>query len=477
MSSATRLKLLRTTAFKLAAGYLVVFGLFAAALVGYLVFETSSVLIRDVDARLTADARRLGSHYRRGGINGLFEAMQQSAMRPGNRLYALLDPDGRPIVNNFGVLPDGLANESGLVRFRYELVGVGGIERESRAIARVIDVPGGFQALIGVDIGQSDVIRQAILRAATISLAMLILLGLLGWAYVNRRVVRRIEGISDSTRRIMDGRLSERIAITGTGDEFDRLADQLNTMLERLERSMAGLKEVSDNIAHDLRTPLTRMRNQIEDALRQPANETADRAALEQSLQQADRLMATFQALLTIARVEAGGRRHTLSKIDLGPVLTDVIELYEPVAEDRGVTLSVTTPDTAIEATVNRELVGLALANLIDNALKYGPTEGGMISLDLKRVGDSAVFTIADNGPGIPEAERERVRDRFVRLDKSRSAEGSGLGLALVDAVAAFHDGALVLEDADPGLKAQLNVPLGGKASDKGETPGREAAQ
>jgi signal transduction histidine kinase len=188
------------------------------------------------------------------------------------------------------------------------------------------------------------VIRQAIGRAAIVSLVLLAVLAALGWFYVNKRVLKRLDGISQSTARIMDGNLSERIAVMGTGDEFDRLADQLNVMLDRLERLMNGLKEVSDNIAHDLRTPLTRMRNQMEDALRQPPDNATDRAALENALGEAERLMATFQALLTIARVEAGGRRHTLSQVDLGQVLTDVMELYEPVAEDQGVTLTFKPP-------------------------------------------------------------------------------------------------------------------------------------
>lgn len=461
MSSATKLRPFRTTAFKLAAGYLVVFGLFAVGLIGYLVWETSSVLVRDVDQRLTSEARRLGQHYQRGGINGLFNAMQESAQRPGNRIYGLLAPDGVEIINSVGILPDGVWDQTGLARFAYEQIGPDGRERDSRAIVRVIALPDGFRALIGLDIGQTDVIRNAIGRAALVSMALLLVLAALGWFYVNKRVLKRLDGIAQSTARIMDGQLSERIAVTGMGDEFDRLADQLNTMLARLEQSMNGLKEVSDNIAHDLRTPLTRMRNQMEDALRQPPDNDTDRAALENALGEAERLMATFQALLTIARVEAGGRRHTLSQVDLGQVLTDVIELYEPVAEDQHVALAFSAPASPVRALVNRELLGLAVANLIDNALKYGPQSGGAITLALVGGKDRVAISVADNGPGIPPKDVERVTDRFVRLDKSRTADGSGLGLALVEAVASFHDGTLELGDAQPGLKAVLSLPLG----------------
>jgi methyl-accepting chemotaxis protein len=245
MSSATRLRPFRTTAFKLAAGYLVVFGLFAGGLIGYLVWETSAVIIREVDQRLTADARRLGQHYQRGGINGLFAAMQQSAQQPGNRLYALLTPDGVEVVNSVGPLPDGVWDEPGLARFAYEQIGPDGQPRLSRAIVRIIALPDGFRAMIGLDIGQSDVIRQAIGRAALVSLGLLVALAVLGWLYVNKRVLKRLDGISQSTARIMDGNLSERIDVMGTGDEFDRLADQLNVMLgaagtadERVEGSL-----------------------------------------------------------------------------------------------------------------------------------------------------------------------------------------------------------------------------------------------
>ncbi|MBV6657367.1 MAG: HAMP domain-containing histidine kinase [Devosiaceae bacterium] len=461
MSSAKPLRLFRTTAFKLAAGYLVVFGLFAAGLVGYLVFETSSVLVRDADRRLTLEARRLGQHYQRGGINGLYAAMEDSAVRAGNRLYALSTPGGDVLVSNIGRLPEGVWSEPGLARFGYDQIGPGGSLRESRAIVRVFELPEGFRVIIGLDIGQADTIRGAVRRAAMVSLVTLIALGLLGWLYVNRRVLRRLDGISATTGRIIDGRLSERIAIMGTGDEFDRLGEQLNVMLDRLERSMDRLKEVSDNIAHDLRTPLTRMRNTMEDALRQPPNNDVDRQALEKSLEEADRLMATFQALLTIARVEAGGRRHTLEATELGSVITDVMELYEPVAEDAGVALTADLPKEPVRAIVNRELVGLALANLIDNALKYGASEGSEIKLALSSSRHAAMLSVSDHGPGIPLADRERVRDRFVRLDKSRTAEGSGLGLALVDAVAAFHDGTLELADAEPGLMVRISLPLG----------------
>lgn len=461
MSSATRLRPFRTTAFKLATGYLIVFGLFATGLIGYLVYETSSVLIRDVDRRLTQDARRLGRHYQEAGLNGLFTAMDQSARQPGNRLYVLADPVGMAIVDNIGTLPDGIWEAPGLVRFEYEQMGPDGELRDSRAIVRVILLPDGYRALIGLDIGQTDVIRNAIRRAAMVSAVLLVVLALLGWLYVNNRVLKRLDSISGATARIMDGHLSERIEVMGTGDEFDRLAEQLNAMLARLERLMNGLKEVSDNIAHDLRTPLTRMRNQMEDALRQPPENGSDRAALESALEEAERLMATFQALLTIARVEAGGRRHTLSDVDVGQALNDVIELYEPVAEDQSVTLAFAGPTTPVKATINRELVGLAVANLIDNALKYGAVKDGHITLSLTKDTTHAIISVTDDGPGIPEDDRERVLDRFVRLDKSRTADGSGLGLALVDAVASFHDGRLELADAEPGLKVSLFLPIG----------------
>ena len=288
-------------------------------------------------------------------------------------------------------------------------------------------------------------------------------LAALSWVFVSRRVLKRIDSLSASSRKIMSGDLSGRLEVTGSGDEFDRLADSLNAMLERIEHLLYGLKDVSDNIAHDLKTPLTRLRNRVEAALAGPADSDKYRSALEATIEESDHLIQTFNALLMIARIEAGSPDGAMSELDSREVVQDVADLYEPVVEESGVELIVETPDS-VTLKGSRELLGQALANLIDNAIKYGEScrqeRTPRIAVSTARDGDHVIFRVADNGPGIPEADRERVLQRFVRLEESRSQPGSGLGLSLVAAVARLHHGTLELGDGNPGLVVTIRLPL-----------------
>jgi signal transduction histidine kinase len=269
----------------------------------------------------------------------------------------------------------------------------------------------------------------------------------------------------------MAGDLSGRLPIAGTGDELDRLAVNLNAMLERIEALMRGLKEVSDNIAHDLKTPLTRMRNRCEQALRIARSEGDYRGALESTIAESDELIRTFDALLMIARAESGHARDNMTEFDAAEIARDVCELYEPLAEENGLSIKVEAPLTA-PVRGNRELVSQALANLVDNAIKYaGPMASKVngaaaeIVLGADAQGDRISLSVADHGPGIPQAERGRVVERFVRLEQSRSQPGSGLGLSLASAVARLHGGELKLEDNHPGLRTVLALPRAGPAS------------
>jgi len=274
-------------------------------------------------------------------------------------------------------------------------------------------------------------------------------------------VLRRIDTISSTSNKIMSGNLSERVPVTGRNDEFDALATNLNLMLDRIEQLMQGMKEVTDNVAHDLKTPLTRLRNKAESALRDGQNEATRKQALETTIEESDKLIKTFNALLMIARAEAGTPSGALSEIDLSAVVLDVAELYGPLAEDQGLALE-TDIDEGVRINGNRELLGQALVNLIENALKYyEPSEGkaGLIKVSLKRAGARVRIEVTDNGPGIPAEDRGRVVERFVRLEKSRTEPGSGLGLSLVAAVAQLHKGELRLEDNAPGVRAVVDLP------------------
>jgi signal transduction histidine kinase len=276
--------------------------------------------------------------------------------------------------------------------------------------------------------------------------------------------------MTETANTIMAGDLTGRLPIAGTGDELDRLADNVNAMLERIEALMRGLKEVTDNIAHDLKTPLTRMRNRCEQALRGPERGSDYRAALESTIAESDDLIRTFDALLMIARAESGQARGNMAEFDAAEIARDVGELYEPLAEQKGLVLRIDAP-VAAAARGNRELVSQALANLVDNAIKYAGSEvskiNGAAAEILVKAGADAeriTLTVADHGPGIPEADRGRVVERFVRLEQSRSEPGSGLGLSLASAVARLHGGELRLEDNHPGLKSTIALPRAGPA-------------
>jgi signal transduction histidine kinase len=286
--------------------------------------------------------------------------------------------------------------------------------------------------------------------------------------------------MTGTTQRIMAGDLSGRLPVGRSGDELDRLAENLNAMLERIEALMMGLKEVSDNIAHDLKTPLTRLRNRAEEALAKSRTEAEYRAALERTIEESDGLIRTFNALLMIARAESGQARGNMDDFDAADVARGIHELYEPLAEDDGMTLRVQVESAPLHG--NRELISQALANLVENAIKYGKPDGIVqplnagvaaetdrkeILIEAKRVGDRVLLSVTDRGPGIPAEDRKHAVERFVRLEASRTQPGSGLGLSLASAVATLHGGDLRLDDAHPGLIATLAIPALSSGSDR----------
>jgi hypothetical protein len=310
-----------------------------------------------------------------------------------------------------------------------------------------------------------------VINAGRWSLAIVVILGIAGGLFVMRRVLQRVDAMTATAQTIMAGDLSGRLPVAGTGDELDRLAGHLNAMLDRIEALMRGLKEVSDNIAHDLKTPLTRLRNRCEEALRTAEDEAQYRAALEGTIEESDNLIQTFNALLMIARAESGQARDNMRDFDAAEVAHGVGELYEPLAEEKGLTLTIDAPAAAL-VRGNRELVSQALANLVDNSIKYAAPDAALpegvrpeIRIRAASEGDRILLTVSDRGPGIPEADRARVLERFVRLEQSRSQPGSGLGLSLALAVAHLHGGDLKLEDNQPGLRTVISLPRVGPAS------------
>ncbi|MBG0798761.1 HAMP domain-containing histidine kinase [Methylocystis sp. L43] len=450
-------KLFRTTAFKLSIAYLVLFSIGAGLVLARVGARVKEVLDEQIEQTVDAEIRALSEQYAQGGLRQLVNAVERRVRAPGGSLYLLSSHAGDVIVGN--IEPPNFTPSGGteLVETPYERRGEPGVKHP--ALLRLFLLPGGFRLLIGHDIEDHEVLRGILRRALGVSLFWLALVGALGGLFVSHRMLERVDVMSGSARRIMAGDMHERLAISGAGDELDRLAENFNAMLERISELMAGLREVSDNIAHDLKTPLTRLRNRAEAALRAGSDDSTHRAALAAVIEESDNLIGVFNALLMIARAEAGYSSDNMAVFDADSVVRDIAEMYEPVAEEQGVRLDVAAQD-GLAVTGSRELLGQALVNLVDNALKYGGTgDEPRIAIEARRVGDRVEIIVADRGPGIAASDRERVVGRFVRLENSRSRPGSGLGLSLAAAVARMHHGALRIEDNAPGLRVALSLP------------------
>jgi signal transduction histidine kinase len=471
-------KLLRTTAFQLTLLYLLVFALFAAFLLGYFALNTRRLVNEQIVATVNDELQLLQGVYNQAGIRRLVGAIDVRSHRPGSSLYLVTTPMGEGLAGNVGSLEPGVLESEGWIETAYRRLE----EPESaehNALVRVVRLPGGIRILVGRDLDERQRMLHIVALAGRWSVAIVIVLGIIGGIFVSRRVLKRVDAMTGTAQTIMAGDLSGRLSVIGSGDEFDRLAHNLNGMLERIESLMRGLKEVTDNIAHDLKTPLTRLRNRCEAALRTASSEAEFRRVLEDTIEESEGLIRTFDALLMIARAESGEVREGMAEFDVAEVARDVGELYEPLAEDKGLTLEVEAKSHAAMKG-NRELVSQALANLVDNAIKYaappppypppqagegrvgedavnGERSGILVKADTEQ--DRIVLTVSDHGPGIPQADRSRVVDRFVRLERSRSLPGSGLGLSLVSAVARLHGGELELEDNAPGLRARISLP------------------
>jgi signal transduction histidine kinase len=460
-------RVVRTTAFKLSAIYFAVFSVFAVVFILYISYSTNVVLTEQLRNTIAQEIRDLAEIGRSGGLPGIVDAIEERSHEPGASLYLITDVNGRILAGNVSDVPQQLLERSGMGAITVPYRRYSQDTSEHLAMVQVLRLPGGFRMLVGRDLGERDQFRAIIGRALGWVVALMIGLALVSWFFVSRRVLKRIDSVTATSRRIMAGDLTGRLEITGTGDEFDRLADSLNAMLERIEHLLHGLKDVSDNIAHDLKTPLTRLRNRVEAALNDEPSGEGYRAALEATIEESDRLIQTFNALLMIARVEAGSPDGAISEVEIGAVIRDVVELYEPVAEEKGIGIR-TGPVEPIRLTASRELLGQALANLIDNAIKYAPCPGGAsrtiaVTVSAIREGNDLVVKVADNGIGIAAGDRERVLHRFVRLERSRSEPGSGLGLSLAAAVARLHHGSIALGDGNPGLVVTLRLPVVGQ--------------
>jgi signal transduction histidine kinase len=471
--------IMRTTAARLSALYFMLFALCAVLLVFYMTSLSASMLTAQTMETIDEEVQGLDRAYRRGGLPFLVRVVEQRSRQPGANLYLIADANGRILTGNVESLEPGVLEAEGWTEqpFTYQRYGEGIIERrapnvseleapptttETRhaAIALISRLPNQMIVLVGRDLGEPERFRAVVQRALIFALSIMAIGGLLIWYFVGRRALKRIDNISDAGKRIMGGDLAGRLPVTGAGDEFDRLSENLNTMLTRIAGLNEGLKQVSDNIAHDLKTPLTRLRNRAEAALAGNPQAEGYREALEATIAESDRLIKTFNAILMISRLEAGYSAEQLTRVNLAAATHDVVELYEPAAEEVGVMVEAPVAESFM-VDGNRELIGQALSNVVDNAIKYSAgAEEPVVRVTVEKKDGEIILKVADNGPGIPDqTDRERATERFVRLEQSRSQPGSGLGLSLAKAVMKFHGGRLELLPGSPGLTVVMTFP------------------
>jgi len=439
--------------------YAVLFGASVLLLFGFIYWSTAGFMRQQSDATIEAEIAGLAERYRSDGLNGLTALIEQRLSRApeGPSIYLFAGPDRRPIVGNLDRWPAAEPDAEGWIDFRLGESTRPQGESVRMARAKVFRLAGGFNLLVGRDMQELEAIEARIVRTLIWGVGMTALLALAGGVAVSYGVGRRLGSINVAIDEIMKGRLSRRLPTRDSGDELDLLVGNVNRMLTNIEAAMDDVRRVSDNIAHDLRTPLTRLRNRLE--LVRGATAPDNEEAVADAIHEADRLLQTFNALLRIARVESRNRTDGFRDVEIASLLADVADLYGPVAEARGQRLEVSVQSAPV-IVADADLLFQALANLLDNAVKYVP-RGGRIKLSLATDAATATIVVEDDGPGIPEALRGKALRRFWRLDDSRSSPGSGLGLSLVAAVARLHDAELLLEDAAPGLRVLLRLPAG----------------
>jgi len=451
-----RHRLLRSAGFRFGVLYAALFSVSALALALFLWWSTAGLMERQIDDAINADSLGLAERYREGGMVGLLETLNQRLIGNLDRdaVYLLVDPAMRPVTGNLSRWPSGLAMDQEWIERP--------LEREGhRSLTRVhqFELASGFHLLIGRDVQARSEMRLLLTDALFWAAVIAVALGTVGAWAIRGLFGMALAEISVITGAVGAGDLTRRVRVSGRGDEFDHLAETINDMLDRIAQLMDGVRQVSNAIAHDLRTPIARARARLEDAATHATGEAGLRAALERAQADLDGITALFQGLLRIAEIEAGARRSAFAGFDAAPMLLDLADFYGALAEERDVVLE---PMIApgIEVFGDRDMVQQAVANLLDNAIKFSPP-GTSVRLSAAREAGFAEIVVSDAGPGIPPEDRGRVTERFFRGETARSTPGSGLGLALVQAVATLHGGLLRLDDAAPGLAATLILPVG----------------
>ena len=461
-------RLLRTSTFRLSLLYVGLFGASVLVLLAFIYWTTVRVIDRQTGATIEAEVRGLAEQYRARGIRRLIAVIEERSGTYGDPdgVYLLADAQYRPLAGNLSAWPrEAGGAQGGWVEIAARRADGG--EAQGTIPARTFVLPGDFRLLVGRDPrGRAD-FEDLILESLGGALGITLVLGLLGGLVMSRRMLRRVDAVRETGQRIVRGDLSRRMPVTGVGDEFDRLSATVNEMLDEIETLMTGLRTVTDSVAHDLRSPLTRLKSRLELALRDgPADGPTDgqeqghghRAALEHAIAETDGILRTFATLMEIARAESGKAGIAMAPLDLRAIVADMVALYAPLAEEKGLRLEAALDDVGA-VTGHGQFLSQLVANLLDNALAY--TAEGHVRVTLARApAGAARLTVEDSGTGIPPAERARVLQRFVRLDASRSGGGSGLGLSLVAGVASLHRAPLVLDQSPlGGLRVAVTFP------------------
>jgi signal transduction histidine kinase len=445
--------LFRSAGFRFGLVYAILLTISAAALAMFLWWFTAGLLDRQTASAIRADEQGLIERFDEGGIDGLVGTIEDrlAANVDDDAIYLLVDAGMNRIAGNLDTWPSVADTPGGWRQFQVRRGGM-----RSLALVFRYELPGGYHLLVGRDVQVRVQLGNLLTDALIWAIAIVLAMATAGAIIVRSLFRRTVANVSATAAAIAAGDFAQRVKVSGRGDEFDQLAEVINDMLDRITRLMDGVRQVSNAIAHDLRTPITRARARLEEAARNAESSADLHAAIDRATVDLDDIVAVFQALLRIAEIEAGSRRASFRRVDIVTALDGVADLYGAVAEEKGITLSVSHPKQ-LEINGDAALIQQAVANLIDNAVKFSP-ENGTVRLTAARDGRRVRMTVTDQGPGIPEPDRSRATERFYRGDTARGTPGSGLGLALVQAVAYLHGGVLRLEDARPGLRAVLDL-------------------
>jgi signal transduction histidine kinase len=448
---AALIRVLRTSSFRLTLLYALLFSTSAVILFAVIYWQTAVYMTGELDAAIDSDLTELETAMRTGGTHAVAATIEDRVwqMPSGPMLYLLQDRGGKALAGNLPAMRRRVGT------FDFAAAGLDGRKRQIHACGT--DLAGGDYLVVGIHARMRDEMCRLVLRAFGWSFAITLVLAFGGGAVISGGMLRRVEAIGRTAREIMAGDFSRRLPVRGADDEFDRLTASLNAMLDRTETSIETIRHVSNDIAHDLRTPLTRLRQRLELARSRARSADELRAAIDHSIGEVDGILETFGALLRIAEVESGRAARHFREIDLSELLHTMVEVYQPMAEERGQSFAADI-DEGLRVDGDHELLAQMLANLIENAMKHSPPDA-VIALSAGATGGDVEMLLTDTGPGIPEEERKRVFRRFYRLETSRTTPGNGLGLTLVGAVAALHRIAIELGDNDPGLRTRLRIP------------------